>query len=253
MSLNEEERERYRRQILIPEIGLEGQEALKKAVVLVAGAGGLGSPVLLYLAAAGVGRMIVCDRDTLERSNLNRQIIHPTENLERQKAESAEEGIRRINPQIRISRVTESINRENIGRIAGESDLMVDCLDNFETRFILNRYSVDSGTPMIFAGVSGYSGQITFLDPPRTPCLNCFIPKIPPPGGEIPILGAAAGIFGSLQALTAVKYLTGQSTGLENRLLVFDGDHMEWAEVPLSRNPGCPVCGSGRKEQSIYY
>ncbi len=235
--------EKYIRQILIPEIGESGQKRLKDSTVFIAGAGGLGSPVCMYLAAAGVGRIIVCDGDTLEESNLNRQIIHPASSIGAFKAESAAEGMKRVNPDIEAESRALFIDEENIDELTTGADLLIDCLDNFKTRFLLNRLSVRRRIPLIFAGVYSFSGQIAFFHPPETSCLQCLMDPVEDLKQTIPVLGATAGIMGSMEALIAVKYLTGNQTELENHILMFDGDGMEWTRVEIRKDPDCPICG----------
>ena len=240
--LNEREMMRYGRQLTIKDWGIDAQEKLKKATVFIAGAGGLGSPLLYYLAVAGVGRLRVCDFDTIELSNLNRQILHPTKNVGRLKAESAGETLAAANGDVWIDVVKEKITRKNAAGLVGDARLIIDCLDNFEARHLLNRVSVEKRIPMVHAGVAGFQGQITFLDPPATPCLACFIPskvKKEP----VPIFGATPGVMGSMEAVEAIKYLTGLGDNLRNRLLLFDGAAMTFSTIKLSRNPKCKVCG----------
>jgi molybdopterin-synthase adenylyltransferase len=243
--LTPDEQSRYRRQLTIADWGEEAQLRLKKASVFVAGAGGLGSPVLMYLAAAGVGTISVCDYDSVELSNLNRQILHCDARIGSPKADSARDTLHTTNPNVTVLPVKTQITRKNAASLIGSSDLIIDCLDNFEARHILNTVSVSRSIPMIHAGISGFQGQITFLKPPETPCLACFYQK--PKKTTPPVLGATAGAIGSLQAMEALKYLTGIGGNLMGKLLFFDGKEMRMETVKIVRNPRCRVCGKIRQ------
>ena len=175
-SLTNEERERYHRQMILSGWGEEGQKKIKQATVFIAGAGGLGSPVAIYLAAAGVGRLRISDFGKPELSNLNRQILHNEKDIGKNKAISAKETLTNINPRVEVENISDKIERENISQLVGDAQIIVDCMDNFPTRHILNEYAVKTGLPFVHAGVSGMSGQITFIHTPETPCLYCFIP-----------------------------------------------------------------------------
>ncbi|MBN1834626.1 MAG: HesA/MoeB/ThiF family protein [Spirochaetales bacterium] len=241
--LSPDERARYQRQIQIPGWGERAQRRLAAATVFIAGAGGLGSPVALYLAAAGVGTLRICDAGRVELSNLNRQILHGQEDIGRDKAASAADRLARLNPAVQVVALTDAITRERIRGLVGEASLMVDCLDNFDARFVINQFALESGIPFIHAGVQGLCGQIGFFQPPQTPCLACLVPEAQA-AATLPILGAAAGFLGCLEALEALKYLTGTGELLRGRLLFCDGDSMEFHEVSLERDPRCRVCGS---------
>ena len=243
--LSEEERQRYHRQILIPGWGEEGQLRLGAATVFVAGAGGLGSPLSLYLAAAGVGTLRVCDFGQVELSNLNRQILHGQGDIGRPKPDSAGESLARLNPHTRMVLLKEPISRDSISSLVGEASLIVDCLDNFETRYVINEFALRSGIPFIHAGVQGLCGQIGLFNPPQTACLACLIPEAPP-AALFPILGATAGLVGCLQALEALKHLSGVGETLRGRLLFCDGASMDFQTVTLERDPACLVCGPRR-------
>ncbi len=241
--LSESEKQRYHRQILLPSWGEAAQVRLKEACLFVAGAGGLGSPAAEYLAAAGVGRLRICDNGEVELSNLNRQILHGERAIGKNKALSARKTLNRINPLVEVTPLTEAIEPENIAALVADARLIVDCLDNFQTRFVLNRYAVQAGLPLIHAGVTGLCGQITFVHPPHTACLACLVPEAPP--AEIfPILGATAGLLGCLEAMEAIKYLTGTGELLKGRLLFCDGESMQFQEVRFDKDPECPVCGA---------
>jgi len=236
------ELERYQRQVMLPGWGEKAQAALKRASVFIAGAGGLGSPLAMYLAAAGVGTLRICDSGRVDLSNLNRQLLHTARDVNRPKTRSAFRSLRRINPHVRIVPLPALIDERSVASLVGESTLIVDCLDNFATRLVLNAHAVARGLPLIHAGVTGYCGQITFLHPPATACLACLVPEAPPPA-TFPILGPTAGLLGSLEALEALKFLTGDGPLLTGRLLFCDGSAMQFQEVAIERDPRCPVCG----------
>ena len=244
MSLSETERERYQRQMLIPGWGEAGQQRLKEAVVFIAGAGGLGSPVAIYLAAAGVGTLRLCDHGEPELSNLNRQVLHGDADLGRPKVESARDRLARLNPAVRVVPLHESIRPDTIDRLVGEAALLVDCLDSLETRFVLNELSVRRGLPLVHAGVYGLSGQLTFLHPPETGCLACLFPEHTQ-REVFPVAGPTPGTIGALQAMEVLKHFTGIGTPLRGRLLLWDGSDMSFQEVRLERDPACRVCGTG--------
>jgi adenylyltransferase/sulfurtransferase len=233
---------RYERQILLPELGKKGQEALGKATVLIAGAGGLGGPASMYLAGAGVGRLIICDNDQVELSNLNRQILYNTKELGKSKASTAGKILEDLNPDIRVETHPLRLDRNNIGKIAGDVDVIADCLDNIQGRMELNHWCIKEGIPMVHAGIEGWNGQITFLHPPYTPCVACLFSEKEEQEGPVPVLGALPGVFGSMQALEVIKYLSGQDGLLKNRMLLFDGLSMQWSEAAIGKLEDCPVC-----------
>jgi molybdopterin/thiamine biosynthesis adenylyltransferase len=242
--------------MIMPRWGERGQMRLKEAVVFVAGAGGLGSPVILYLAASGVGRIRVCDGGSVELSNLNRQILYSDLDIGGKKCDSVTHAVARINPHVRVDAFPARISGGNVHTLVGDARLILDCLDNFETRYVLNAFSVESGIPLIHAGVSGMRGQVAFIHPPNTPCLACMVPETrsaampargmpagsPPPGGLFPIVGAAAGVVGSLQALEALKYITGSGPVLSGRMLFWDGRNGTFHLSRERRDPRCRVC-----------
>lgn len=241
-ALSAEERELYSRQISVPRWGLKAQRRLKNSVAFVAGAGGLGSAVCFYLAAAGIGGIRLCDNEALELSNLNRQILYRRNDIGKPKAETAAERLSQLNPHSQVVPLCETITHRSIERLAQGCSILVDCLDNFETRFILNEYSVGRSLPLVHAGVQGLSGQLSFFHPPETPCLRCVFPDVPP-REKTAVLGVAAGILGSMEASEALKFLSGRGGMLENRLLIWDGDRSTMEVVDVSRDPSCPVCG----------
>lgn len=236
------ELEKYSRQILIKGFGRVGQEKLKKSAVFIAGAGGLGSSCAMYLAAAGVGEIKICDYDKVEVSNLNRQILHGESKVGINKAVSAKNMLQKINKNIKIKAIGEKITEENIARIAAHPKIIVDCMDNFPTRFILNKYAKIKKIPLIHGSVWGLEGRLTFIKIPETPCLKCIFP-VAPPKSMFPVLGAAPGVIGCLQAMEVIKHIVGLGENIKNRLLIFDGENMGFSEMVLSKNPRCPVCG----------
>lgn len=245
MPLSEQERERYHRQILLPGWGETAQDRLKEAVVFIAGAGGLGSPAAIYLAAAGVGTLRICDRGRPELSNLNRQVLHGDADLGRRKADSARDALARVNPHVRVIPLAEEIRPDTIERLVADARIMVDCLDNLETRLVLNEWAVRRGLPLVHGGIHGLCGQLTFLHPPHTPCLACTFPQSAGPPEVFPVVGATPGTIGCLQAMETLKYLTGTGTLLAGRLLLWDGEAMSFQEIRLEKDPACRVCGRG--------
>ena len=244
LELDDYDRDRYTRQMLLDGWGEVGQRRIKNSSVFVAGAGGLGSPVSMYLAAAGVGKISLCDADTIELSNLNRQILHSDNRLHQLKAFSAERTLREMNPSICIDVFTEYLDRHNAERIIGTPDIIVDCLDNYATRYLLNAYCIDHHIPLVHAAVWGLMGQISFIDPPETPCLRCIFSEAPPKG-VFPVLGATPGVIGSLQAMETLKFLAGVGDLLKGRLLLFDGEDMSITMLTVKHLSGCPACGGG--------
>jgi len=204
--LSTSEKERYKRQILL--FGEKAQKNLKKSTVFMVGAGGLGSSAALYLAAAGVGRIIIADSDKVELSNLNRQIMHGMKRIGKNKALSAKNTLESLNANIRIEAISERITEGNIDRYAKKADILLDCLDNFETRFLLNAYAVKNKKPLIFGAIYGWFGQLAFIRPGKSFCLACVFEGLPKKG-IFPVLGAVPGVIGALQAIEAVKYLSG--------------------------------------------
>lgn len=233
----------YSRQLGIPAWGAEVQEKLKNSKVFVAGNGGLGSPVLYYLTAAGIGTLFICDCDRVDITNLNRQIIHDFGNIGELKVDSAQQSLSRLNPFISIVPINKKITARNADALVGDAHIIIDCLDNFETRHVLNRVSVRRRIPMVHAGVAEFRGQMTFLNPPETPCLACFMNmKDRKARGKIQIAGATPGVMGSLQAVEAIKYLAGFGPSLKNKLLFWDGLSMKFETITIGKNKRCPAC-----------
>ncbi len=233
--------ERYDRQLRI--LGKEGQEKLRSTTVAVVGLGGLGSIITYYLVAAGVGRLIVIDDGLVELSNLNRQILYTTSDIGLPKAYIAAARLRALNPEVEVVPHQARLTEENVERLLGDADILVDALDNWETRHILNRYAVGSGKPLIHGAVQGFYAQVTTVIPGKGPCLACFLPEPPRPRGVIPIIGAVVGIVASFQASEVIKLATGLGEPLVGRLLVIDAYRGVTDTVELKRNPNCPVCG----------
>lgn len=243
--LTEEEIQRYDRQIRICGFGLDSQRKLKQARVLIAGIGGLGTSIALYLGLAGVGHLRIVDEDIVQLSNLNRQVLHWTEDIGREKIRSAEDKLCKANPHIRIEALAETITSDNVLELTADCDLILDALDNYPTRYLLNRAALERGIPFLHGSVQGMEGIATTIVPGRTACLRCIFPS-PPPAGTIPVLGIAPGIIGCLQALEAIKYITGIGELLTNRLLIFDGIASRFQEVKVRRDPACSECSRPR-------
>jgi molybdopterin/thiamine biosynthesis adenylyltransferase len=239
--LTDRDKQRYARQMIIDGWGAPGQEKLKRSTVFVAGAGGLGSPASIYLAVAGVGRIVLCDCDSPELSNLNRQILHSDARLGINKAVSGKVTLAERNPDIEVIALTERIDAGNVERLTNGANVILDCLDNFDTRFVLNQHAAGAGIPLVHGSVYGMEGRVTFIHPPETPCLLCLYPE-GPPREVFPIVGATPGIAGCIQALEALKYLLGTGSTLKGRLLSYDGLTMTFSEYKLAKAIGCPVC-----------
>lgn len=243
--LSDRDLERYHRQILIPDIGEEGQRKLASATVGVLGQGGLGSPCTLYLAAAGVGKLILVDQKPPKLSNLNRQVLHGENEVARgiPKAMSSERRVRDLNSDIEVEAHNIAIDSENIGMVFEDADLIVDCLDDFAPRYVLNDYCVESGKPFVHCGIESFNGQITTIVPGETPCLRCIFPSVPSSTEEFPIIGSTAGVFGAMEASEALKLILGVGKPLKSRLLFGDLKFQIWDIIELSRSERCPVCG----------
>jgi molybdopterin/thiamine biosynthesis adenylyltransferase/rhodanese-related sulfurtransferase len=250
-ALDEAKRRRYSRHLLIPEVGEEGQLRLLQSRVLLIGAGGLGSPASLYLAAAGVGTLGIVDDDVVDETNLQRQIVHSTERLGDSKAESAKRTIEALNPDVNVKAFRERLTSENVDRILGEGwDVIVDGADNFPTRYLLNDASVWHRIPVVHGSIFRFEGQTTVFKPHEGPCYRCVFPQPPPPElapscAEGGVLGVLPGVVGSLQANEALKLALGVGEPLVGRLLMFDALEGTFTEIRLRRDPECPVCGEG--------
>lgn len=239
--LSDAEIKRYSRQIRI--FSEEGQERLKRMRVFIAGAGGLGSVISLYLAASGFGRIRIADCDSVELSNLNRQILHRSSDLGRSKAQSAQEALRDINPEVEVEALQERISPESIDSLLQGCDMIMDGMDNFSTRYLLNHAALQRKVPLFHGAISGFQGQATTIVPGRTACLRCIFPRAPP-AEKSPALGSTCGVIGSIQVNEAIKFALGRGELLENRLLLWDGLSSTLEEISCDRNMSCPDCRS---------
>jgi len=254
MDFTDEQLERYARHIILKEVGGAGQMALLEAKVLVVGAGGLGSPLLLYLAAAGVGTIGIIDNDTVELSNLQRQVIHHTSDIGAAKVASAAEKIAGINPDVTVNAFEDRLTTENAESTIGAYDIVADGTDNFKTRHLVSDTCVTLEKTLVSAALGPYEGQIATFKPQMgdgLPCYRCFLPTEPDPSAQrtcsdFGILGAVAGVVGSLQALEVLKEITGVGEGLAGKMLLVDTFTMDMRKIGLPRDPACPACG-GRK------
>ncbi|MEM1658516.1 MAG: HesA/MoeB/ThiF family protein [Candidatus Jordarchaeales archaeon] len=242
-TLNAEELERYCRQIAIEGWGEEGQKRLKKSTVAVIGVGGLGSPVSLYLAAAGVGKLILVDDGKVELSNLNRQVLHWSKDVGRPKVESAMEKIRELNPKVIVESIKGRVSEGNVYEIVRKADVVVDAMDNFASRMLVNKACIDEGKVFVHAGVYGFQGQLTTIIPGEGPCLQCIFPNPPPVEDAIPVAAPIPGILGCMQANEVIKVVTGIGRPLVGRLLIYDGEDSSFIIVDVKREEKCPVCG----------
>ncbi|MBN4061496.1 molybdopterin-synthase adenylyltransferase MoeB [bacterium AH-315-G11] len=246
--LSAEELARFNRHIILPDVGLAGQEKLKQARVLCVGTGGLGSPIALYLSAAGVGTMGLVDFDVVDDSNLQRQIVHSTADIGRPKIESARDTLLGINPYLNVELHGDGITRANVREIVSQYDIIVDGTDNFPTRYLVNDACVLEGKPLVYASIFQFEGQATVFNYKQGPCYRCLYPEPPPPGlvpscAEGGVLGVLPGVIGVLQATEAVKIILGAGRSLSGRLLLYDALDMRFREVKLRKDPTCPACG----------
>lgn len=232
---------RYSRQMLIDGWGEEGQRKLNNATIFIAGAGGLGSPVSIYLAVAGVGKIIICDFDSVEITNLNRQILHSHTRIGINKALSAKITLTAINPDVEVIAITEKITDENASKLIGNAVIIMDCMDNLETRYILNKVAIQNRIPLVFGAIYGMQGMLSFIQSPETPCLKCLFPEAPP-RETFPVLGVTPGVIGALQALEAIKYIVGIGKNLKNKLLVWDGISCDFKSFTARKDPHCIIC-----------
>jgi molybdopterin/thiamine biosynthesis adenylyltransferase/rhodanese-related sulfurtransferase len=252
-SLSKDQRERYSRHLLIPEIGLEGQTKLLNAKVLLLGAGGLGSPTALYLAAAGVGTLGIVDDDEVDLSNLQRQVIHTTDRIGVSKVDSAEESVNAINPDVEVVKYKTRLDASNIMEIIPGYDVIVDGADNFPTRYLLNDATVRLGIPVVSASILGFDGQLSVFKPHDGPCYRCLYP-VPPPAELAPscgangVLGVLPGTMGLLQATEVVKLVTGAGEPLIGRLLLYEALGATFTELKVRRDPECPICSRDPEE-----
>lgn len=240
---------RYARQLTLPELGADGQARLKAGKVLVIGAGGLGSPALLYLAAAGVGTVGIVDFDTVERSNLHRQVVHGESSLGRPKTASAAQRLADLNPDTTVQVHDARLTSANTLELFRSYDVIVDGSDNFPTRYLVNDACVLTGRPLVYAAIFRFEGQASLFAVPDGPCYRCLYPEPPPPGlvpscAEAGVLGVLPGVLGSIQALEAIKLVAGIGESLKGRLLLFDALRLRFRELALIKDPGCPACGT---------
>ena len=241
---------RYSRQILLPQIDIEGQQKLLDAHVGIIGAGGLGSPVAMYLASAGVGRLTIADHDRVDLSNLQRQILHDSNDIDRPKVESARTRLTALNPDVTVTPLNARIDASQLQQLAQQADVIVDASDNFATRFAVNAACVATGTPLVSGAAVRMEGQLSVFVPQRSdsPCYRCLYREGDEPDQTCTdngVLAPIVGIIGSLQALEALKLLLGIGETLCGRLLVFDGLYHEWRSIRLHKDPSCPVCAAG--------
>ncbi len=247
----EEQIKRYARHIILPEVGGKGQEKLLNSKVLVIGAGGLGSPAILYLAAAGVGTIGIVDFDVVDFSNLQRQVIHNTERVGTPKVESAKKTMEMLNPDVKVITYNTRISKENIMDMIKDYDVVLDGTDNFPTRFLINDACYFAGKPLVSAAMLRFEGQVSVFDyrmKEKSPCYRCLFPEPPPPGlvpscQEAGILGSIGGIMGCIQATEAIKLILGIGEPLVGKLLIMDALSMDFRKVKLRKDPNCPLCG----------
>jgi len=241
--LSPSERERYDRQIMIGEIGQEGQEKLKRSRVAIAGAGGLGSPIAIYLTAAGIGMIRMIDHEQVALSNLNRQILHWEEDIGRKKIDSARAKLRNLNRAVEIETIAETITEGNVSQLVDGCDVIVDAMDNLPTRYVLNRCAIEKKVPFFHGAVNGFEGRAMTILPGKTACLRCMY-RGPVPQEKFPVIGVAPAVIGSIQATEVIKYLVGIGKLLTNRLLIYDGLKVTFSEFTVNKNPDCDHCGS---------
>ena len=248
MSFTDEQVKRYSRHIILPEVGGKGQKKMLQSKMLIIGAGGLGAPAAFYLAAAGVGTLGIIDGDVVDLSNLQRQIIHYTPDIDKPKVISAKEKIEAINPDVKVITYHELLTSKNALDIFKEYDVIIDGTDNFSAKFLANDAAVFTGKPLVHGGILRFVGQVYSIVPHKSACYRCIF-NSPPPAGLIPtcqeagVVGVLAGVIGTIQATEALKLILGIGTPLTNRLMTFDAQKMDFREIKLNKNPNCPVCG----------
>ena len=249
MKMTNEQVMRYGRHLIMPEVGVEGQEKLIASKILLVGAGGLGSPSALYLAASGVGEMTIIDPDVVDLSNLQRQIIHSTEGVGVPKAESAKARIHEINPNVKVNAIVDSLTNDNVEELIKSHDIVVDGTDNFETRYMVNDACVFHGKLNVYGSIFRFDGQATVFGAPDGPCYRCLYPEPPPPGmvpscAEGGVLGILPGVIGVIQATEAIKIIMGKGRPLIGRLMLYDALEMKFRELKIRKDPACPVCSA---------
>jgi len=258
LDLGPDQLDRYSRHIIMDEVGPEGQAELLDGRALVIGAGGLGSPVLQYLAAAGVGTLGIADDDVVERSNLQRQVVHRDADVGRSKAESAREFVESLNPDVDVETYETRVGPDDVESLIEDYDVVADCSDNFATRYLVNDACTLAGVPFSHGAILRFEGQVTtFESKPGGPCYRCLFPSAPEPG-TVPdcatagVLGVLPGVVGTIQATEVVKLLLGYGETLDGRFLMYDAADMTFEEVPLEPRPGCPVCSEGGAIGSVH-
>lgn len=248
--MNDDQLLRYSRHILLDEIGIEGQQRLLDAHALVVGAGGLGSPVALYLASSGVGRISLVDDDAVDLTNLQRQIAHSMARIGQPKTESARAAVAALNPEVAVHTITQRADADLLDRLVGQADVVLDCCDNFATRQAVNAACVRHGRPLVSGAAIRFDAQLAVFDPrdPASPCYACVFPPDSAPEevrcATMGVLAPLVGVVGSLQAVEALKLLSGVGTSLAGRLLMLDARQLEWTTLRVRRQPQCPVCGA---------
>ncbi len=256
MDFTEEQLLRYSRHIILPEVGGKGQRKLLDAKVFMVGAGGLGCPVGYYLAAAGVGTLVIADDDKVELSNLQRQIAHSTRTIDEYKADSAKATFETLNPDVTVVPIKERLTKDNIMDLIRDCDVVVDGSDNFPTRYLVNDACVLSGKPLVSGAILRFEGQVTTIIPGKGHCYRCLFEE-PPPAGMAPscseagVLGVLPGIVGSLQAMEVLKLILGKGTPLTERLLIYEALDTSFRTVRVPRNPGCPICGDNPRIREL--
>ncbi|MHB8088030.1 MAG: molybdopterin-synthase adenylyltransferase MoeB [Anaerolineaceae bacterium] len=253
---SQDELYRYSRHLMVPEIGLQGQAKLKAASVLIVGAGGLGSPAALYLAAAGVGRIGIVDDDVVDSSNLQRQVLHGSSQIGRPKVESARERMLDLNPYIQVEAYLESFDGKTAERVADGYDLLLDCSDNFATRYLINDLCALTRRPVVYGAVYRFEGQVSVFDASKGACYRCLFPEPPPEGaapacGEAGVFSITPGIIGTLQAVEALKLILGTGEPLINKLLMVDALAMSFRTINLKKNPQCPLCSENPQIKAL--
>jgi len=240
--LTPEEKQRYDRQMMIPGIGEAGQEKIKKARVVIAGTGGLGSPIALYLTAAGVGTLRIIDNDKVELSNLNRQILHWDKDIGKAKTASAYDKLSKLNKNVTIETVHMTIDKRNVSQLTEGFNVIVDAMDNMKTRYLLNQVAIKHQVPFVHGAVSGLEGRAMTVIPGKTACIKCVYHGLPPKA-KFPVLGTTPAVIGAIEATEVIKYITGIGTLLTDRLLIYDGLNMKFTELKVVRNINCEHCG----------
>lgn len=248
LDFSDEQLQRYSRHIILPQLGGIGQAKLLSSKVLIIGAGALGSPTALYLAAAGVGTIGIVDMDTVDLSNLQRQVIHSQDTIGKLKVDSAKERIQKLNSDVKVNTYVTMLTSDNIMDIMKDYDIVIDATDNFPTRYLINDACVLLGKPNIYGSILQFEGQTTVFNPPEGPCYRCLYPEPPPPGlvpscQEGGILGVVSGVIGTFQALETIKLIIGKGKSLAGRLLLFDALEGEFRRIKVRRDPECPICG----------